>query len=56
MKITVNKDLKIKGLSLVVKVGTQVKNIAWRTATTTSTARSMASGRWDWSRSSSRSC
>jgi protein PhnA len=45
--VTVIKDLKVKGSSSVVKVGTKVKKSALLTATTTSTARSMASARWD---------
>ena len=41
--VTVIKDLKVKGSSLVVKVGVKVKNIRLVEATTTSTAGSTAS-------------
>jgi protein PhnA len=44
--VTVIKDLKVKGSSAVVKIGTKVKGIPWSRAITTSTAASMASVRW----------
>jgi len=40
--VTVIKDLKVKGASSVIKVGTKVKIIRLVEAITTSTARSMA--------------
>ena len=43
--VTVIKDLKLKGSSSVIKVGTKVRGIRSSTAITTSTARSPASGR-----------
>ena len=43
--VTVIKDLKVKGSSSVVKVGTKVKISGWSRATTILTARSTASGR-----------
>ena len=44
--VTVLKDLRTKGSSQVVKVGTKVKNFAWSAAITTSiAAASMASAR-----------
>ena len=43
--VTVIKDLKVKGSSLVVKVGTRYATSVWSMAITTLTARSTASAR-----------
>lgn len=44
--VTIVKDLKVKGATSALKVGTKVRAFASWKATTTSTARSTASARW----------